>query len=105
MYLILLAEIVLNTVEKYDNLKSQIIQQGHFNGRVHSTEQMSKMVMRNYVRYLTNIARGVTYKDFKMMMDNLAEEIYRVAEGELYDIINQAHARKKVSSRNQTFNA
>ena len=95
LYLILLAEIILDTVEKYDNLKTQIIQQGHFNGRVNSADQMSNMVTRNMVRYLTNIAMRVSYEDFKTMMDNLAEKIYCMAECEVGDAINQAHARKK----------
>ena len=101
-YLFLLAEIILKTVEKYDNLKTQIVQQGHFNGRVNTIEQMSNMVTKNMVRYLTNVAMGVSREDFYAMMMRLTDEFYRAAESKFADEINQAHARKKGISKNQT---
>jgi hypothetical protein len=97
IFLCQLADIIIRTVsnKKYKNLKTTIIQEGHFNGRVHTHEQMSCMVMRNFVRYLLNIGMEIPRKDFEAMMMQLTDEFYRVADSEIADIINQAHARKK----------
>ena len=95
--MLILARIIVKTVsdKKYKNAKTYIIRNGHFNGRVHSTEQMSCMVMRNFARYLMNIAMCVKREDFDEMMRQLTNEIYRAASDETCDLINEAHARKK----------
>ena len=92
-----LAECILRTVsdKKHKNLRTTIIQEGHFNGRVHSCTQMSNMVTRNLCRYLLNIAMVIPRKDFIAMMTKIADEIYEVADSDIADIINNAHARKK----------
>ena len=92
-----LAECIISTIsdKKYNNLKTRIIQEGHFNGRVHSYTQMSNMITRKMCRYLMNIAMMIPAEDFKGMMMRLIDEFLKVIDCEIADIINQSHARKK----------
>ena len=103
-YLFLLAGIIIKTIESdknYKNLKAIIIREGHFNGRIYSRVQMSSMVMKNFARYMMIIAMYISRERFYEMMQKLADEIYRTAESEVADIINQSHARKKTSIPNK----
>ena len=67
-----LSDSIIQTVsdKKYKHLRGGIIQEGHFNGRVHTHQQMPTMVTRNMVRYLMNIAMGISYEDFMKMFMN-----------------------------------
>ena len=98
-----LSDSILQTLsnKKYKRIRWTIIQEGHFNGRVHSPSSMSAMVTRNMVRYLMNIAMGITREDFMAMFEDLGRQIYEVANSEAADIINQAHARKKKDNKNK----
>ena len=105
MFLFILADIIVETIEsnkQYSNLKSLIIREGHFNGRVYSRGQMSTMVMRNFARFFMVIAQYTSRRDFDKMMTRLTDEIYRAAESDDADYINQAHARKKTAKRKRT---
>ena len=99
--LIKMAEIVLKTIEEAesDNLKSDIIKMGHFNGRIFSKEHMFNHNAVTLGRFLINVAAYIGEKRFKKMMGEIGELLWTTADDiDLLYIVNELHARKNINN-------
>lgn len=95
-----MAEIVLKTIEEAesDNLKSDIIKMGHFNGRIFSKERMFNHNAVTFGRFLINVAAYIGEKRFKKMMGEIGELLWTTADDiDLLYIVNELHSRKNIN--------
>ena len=88
-----LAEIMLSSIASSQNkhLAFQVWNIGRFNRRVFSPHKMFRQHASSYIRFLMNIAMGMTEKEFRDMMLELTNRIVDAANSDECDQINQNH--------------
>ena len=93
MFLKEMAEIVLSSIASSSNkrLAYQIWSIGRFNRRVFSPYKMFRQYASSYVRFLMNIAMGMSEKEFRDMMLELTNRIVDATNSDECDMINKNH--------------
>ena len=91
-----LADIVLGAVENSNNrrLQKQVCSIGGFNGRVFNPFKMFRQNASCFIRFLMNIAMGMSEADFRKMMSALAVRISQAVFCVERDFINLEHKHR-----------
>lgn len=91
-----LADIVLGAVENSNNrrLQKQVCCIGGFNGRVFNPFKMFRQHASGFIRFLMNIAMGMSEADFRKMMSALTDRILQAVDSEECDVINLEHRQR-----------
>lgn len=95
-----LAEIILSEMRnpELSNLQNDICRLGHFHYRVFNPKRLFHQLSYNFIRFLMNMAMGMTPGEFRFMCNRLVERIIEAAESYESDAINAEHHKTKYQS-------
>ena len=96
LFLFEMARIVNNAIECSSNprLKSEVHLIGNFNYRVFNPYKMFRQTASGFVRFLMNLAMGMSEAEFRRMMISLTDRIVDAVESDECDVINTKHSHR-----------
>lgn len=97
LFLESLADIILCHVNSsdYPTMERDIVDNGNFERRVFSSNRLFRMLTKNWIRFMMNMAMVMKERDFQQMWQQLGDRIQQAAEDYESDMINQEHKTMK----------
>ena len=80
----------LNNSE-YPTMVRGMVTNGYFHRRMFSADHMFRMLAKNWIRFMMNMAMLMTERDFMQMWQQIGKRIVEAAESYESDCINEEH--------------